>query len=563
MQGEADLLHVRAQLQYMLPWEVEVILLQVQLQPQGIMLLSQLGHMGSIPYYVASRTVLLIEGSGVDPWGRQHEDALLRTLWSASTSMAWGEQFTHISEVHQEGTGVRVTLITNAFPQAVSLDKGIEAAQHLLQSSFQAVGANATFSVLSLARADGESIQDQVYKSLAAAAVTATNTHRLGSNWAGLWPYGSGLAVLALGCFFWRLLTRATPRAPARKNSPAQQHFLDNTCSTGQPANRRSEDCRAQRQPSPQSPLEALFNPFDSELKFSDDSAYIHVPGRKRKVDGSRLEANDLEICRRPDGSRWLLGTGGFGQVFKALKGGVSEVAVKEMSCIDVSQMHAFEKEVALLQSLTFDRNIVQFYGACLNGSRAWLVMEYLEGGDLRSAISRSTAGEFDWYHKGASLLLDVVCGLIYLHSHNVVHLDLKTRNILLGGDHSRAKLADVGLSRVVTSTLTSSSSSRHPMGTFAYTAPEVLLGERCTPAADLWSFGVVLWEVVTKEVPLRGQLRRPDTPQECPAEIADLIDACLERPISQRPSARAVHDIIKRLLDQREQQEGASQEAT
>ena len=56
--------------------------------------------------------------------------------------------------------------------------QGIEAAQHLLQSSFQAVGANATFSVLSLARADGESIQDQVYKSLAAAAVTATNTHR-------------------------------------------------------------------------------------------------------------------------------------------------------------------------------------------------------------------------------------------------------------------------------------------------------------------------------------------------------------------------------------------------
>lgn len=59
----------------------------------------------------------------MDPWGRQHEDALLRTLWSASTSMAWGEQFTHISEVHQEGAGVRVTLITNAFPQAVSLDK--------------------------------------------------------------------------------------------------------------------------------------------------------------------------------------------------------------------------------------------------------------------------------------------------------------------------------------------------------------------------------------------------------------------------------------------------------
>ena len=55
-------------------------------------------------------------------------------------------------------------------------------------------------------------------------------------------------------------------------------------------------------------------------------------------------------------------------QVFKALKGGVSEVAVKEMCCIDVSQMHAFENEVALLQSLTFDRNIVQV-GALLEGT--------------------------------------------------------------------------------------------------------------------------------------------------------------------------------------------------
>ena len=56
--------------------------------------------------------------------------------------------------------------------------QGIEAAQHLLQSSFQAIGANATFSVLSLARADGESIQDQVYKSLATAAAAATKTQR-------------------------------------------------------------------------------------------------------------------------------------------------------------------------------------------------------------------------------------------------------------------------------------------------------------------------------------------------------------------------------------------------
>ena len=81
------------------------------------------------------------------------------------------------------------------------------------------------------------------------------------------------LPLSGAGCYFWMPLARATPKAPATQPSPVQKLILSNTSGAGQLANRRSEDCRTQRQPSPQSPLEALFNPFDSELKFSDDSA--------------------------------------------------------------------------------------------------------------------------------------------------------------------------------------------------------------------------------------------------------------------------------------------------
>ncbi len=63
-----------------------------------------------------------------------------------------------------------------------------------------------------------------------------------------------------------------------------------------------------------------------------------------------------------------------------------------------------------------------------------------------------------------------------------------------------------------------------HVAGTFAYAAPELLLNEPCDSSADLYSFGVLLWEIVTRRNPARGRLLPPQVPEECPAEIVDLI---------------------------------------
>ncbi len=71
--------------------------------------------------------------------------------------------------------------------------------------------------------------------------------------------------------------------------------------------------------------------------------------------------------------------------------------------------------------------------------------------------------------------------------------------------------------------------------GTFAYAAPELLLNEPCDSSADLYSFGVLLWEIVTRRNPARGRLLPPQVPEECPAEIVDLIQVHLSLASARR----------------------------
>jgi serine/threonine protein kinase len=114
-----------------------------------------------------------------------------------------------------------------------------------------------------------------------------------------------------------------------------------------------------------------------------------------------------------------------------------------------------------------------------------------------------------------------------------VLHSDLKSKNVLLTKELTTAKIGDVGLARIIgtgsTSVLDGSCEARGVGGTFAYAAPEMLLNQRCDLAADVYSFGVVLWEFVCQEIPIRGHLRDVKVPDECPANIAHLIESCLE----------------------------------
>lgn len=182
-----------------------------------------------------------------------------------------------------------------------------------------------------------------------------------------------------------------------------------------------------------------------------------------------RISPDEISIVLRPDGSPWLLGSGAYGAVYKALRDGVHPVAVKVIGGMEAGRRRdEFIREVTLLRSCR-DRNIVQFIGACIRDDEAMLVTEFMDLGDLwRAATLRNPRGEriFGWYGRGRKVLLDVARGLHFLHSRSIVHLDLKSANILLARDGT-AKVADVGFARVISKSYLPSSVSG--LGTFAW----------------------------------------------------------------------------------------------
>lgn len=266
-------------------------------------------------------------------------------------------------------------------------------------------------------------------------------------------------------------------------------------------------------------------------------------------VDDWSILPEEVEVCRRPDGTWWQLGTGGYGTVYKGLYHGIHPVAIKIIHHIEEDRhKDSFIREASLLKALRH-KNVVQFLGASLDGPQgtALLVTELMELGDLWRALSaKDSSGDrmFSWYNRGSQCMVDVANGLHYLHTKRVVHFDLKSANILLSRAGT-AKLADIGMARVLNKSYLSVISG---LGTFAWSAPEVLAGKRCTEKVDIYSWGVVLWEICTGEAPARGDMRPLQAPEDCPQKIVDLYEQCVAENPDDRPSATQVLEILNTL---------------
>ncbi|EFN52644.1 hypothetical protein CHLNCDRAFT_138527 [Chlorella variabilis] len=217
---------------------------------------------------------------------------------------------------------------------------------------------------------------------------------------------------------------------------------------------------------------------------------------------GPLLRRADILICQDPSGRPWKLGEGGFGLVFKASRGlwagglwyhcstatglmnGVDEVAVK---CIKAevpsdAELATFHQEVQLLAGLRH-RNIVQasthgYYGACLEPGSLFFVTELMKGGDLYTALRRHPAA-LRWERLGRRVALDVALGLNYLHRWP---------------EEGVAKIADVGMVRPHMADLLTA----QPLMTPLWAAPEVLRRERAGVKADIFSYGLLVWELVS-----------------------------------------------------------------
>eukprot|EP01090_Pellita_catalonica_P020957 TRINITY_DN7711_c0_g1_i1.p1 TRINITY_DN7711_c0_g1~~TRINITY_DN7711_c0_g1_i1.p1 ORF type:complete len:530 (+),score=70.55 TRINITY_DN7711_c0_g1_i1:14-1603(+) len=226
------------------------------------------------------------------------------------------------------------------------------------------------------------------------------------------------------------------------------------------------------------------------------------------------------------------IGKGSFAEVFKALWHG-TEVAVKKLPAHSLTDdFYAdLEREAELMQTLRHP-NVLQFLGACMIAPDICIVMEFMPRGSLYKILHDNNI-DLPWPLR-KRMAVDAAKGMNYLHCSDppILHRDLKSHNLLVD-EHWKVKVCDFGLSRIFEQTLSATMTS---CGTPCWTAPEVLRGQHYTEKADVYSFGIVLWEMVTREDPFKGmqpfrvvfavgqQKLRPTMPADCPVEWRQLI---------------------------------------
>jgi len=190
--------------------------------------------------------------------------------------------------------------------------------------------------------------------------------------------------------------------------------------------------------------------------------------------------------------------------------------------------------------------------GASIDKKNYYMITEYLPKGSLFDYIHRDR-GKIN-EREQINIAYEIAVALKYLHSRNVVHCDLKSSNILID-DNWKIKIGDFGLSRFFTLDDTEESKSR--IGTPHWMAPEVLKGGKYQHSADIFSFGMILWEIISLEIPYYGidpyqvislvaeQCRIVKVPEKGNVVIRNLIAKCLDYESANRPQLDEIVDIL------------------
>ncbi|KDO21829.1 TKL protein kinase [Saprolegnia parasitica CBS 223.65] len=217
-----------------------------------------------------------------------------------------------------------------------------------------------------------------------------------------------------------------------------------------------------------------------------------------------RLELSNLFVT-----SNKPLASGAFGEVWLGSYGG-KQVAIKRMKNQEARSVQKFIDEIVLMMSSDY---IVKFVGASWTRPiEIECVVEFMDLGDLRSYLINQSPAQFSWDQK-YQCILSIIRGLVYLHTYKppIIHRDLKSRNVLLDSVKG-TKLTDFGASRVAEE----DDLMTNGIGTYQWMAPEVISGTNYGAPADVYSFGIILSEFATHQVPY-ADLRHPDSGKALP----------------------------------------------
>ena len=279
-------------------------------------------------------------------------------------------------------------------------------------------------------------------------------------------------------------------------------------------------------------------------------------------VDRSRRSLHPGDLLQNRFRIRRFVGQGGMGEVYEAedqeLGGRVALKAIRPHHAGDPEFLGRFRREVQLARQVTHP-NVCRVFdvGYHRDGDteRAFLTMEFLDGETLSEHLRRRGPLPLD---AALPLIRQLTDGLAALHEKGIVHRDFKPGNVMVvasvSGQSSRAVISDFGLARVLVDSSASADFSRsgHVIGTPDYMAPEQLLGRAVTPSSDIYSLGLVIYEMVTGRKPFPGgqplenavqrMVEKPTPPSEHSSRVNaawnDTILRCLEREPKDRPAS-------------------------
>lgn len=293
-------------------------------------------------------------------------------------------------------------------------------------------------------------------------------------------------------------------------------------------------------------PPGAVMSTASAASSSSSSSASEMIEAPTQVLNFEEIDYKEIEVEE-------VVGRGAFGVVCKA-KWRAKDVAIKQIE--SESERKAFIVELRQLSRVNHP-NIVKLYGACLNP--VCLVMEYAEGGSLYNVLHGAEPLPYYTAAHAMSWCLQCSQGVAYLHSMQpkaLIHRDLKPPNLLLVAGGTVLKICDFGTACDIQTHMTNNK------GSAAWMAPEVFEGSNYSEKCDVFSWGIILWEVITRRKPfdeIGGPAfrimwavhngTRPPLIKNLPKPIESLMTRCWSKDPSQRPSMEEIVKIMTHLM--------------